>query len=189
MLPFTGKQPKGKFSHYRNHLHPISRFTAEEMRSNWLNLADFVLEPSGIVNVDDRIEALGIAPEETELLANVREWFASNKDAEISAPKSALTEADIADLYEASKSLPRVEDPAGIKQHPFMHIHVNRLTDDVFNDMWSRGEPMVVSGVGERFKFEWSPDMLIQRFGGQPCCKHCFYHVCAYSTRRLRLRE
>jgi lysine-specific demethylase 3 len=43
------------------------------------------------------------------------------------------------------------------------------LTDDVFRAVWSRGEPIVVTGILPKFKVSWEPDYFIEKYNSQNC--------------------
>lgn len=66
-----------------------------------------------------------------------------------------------------------IPDPAGLEDqtHPFMLVQADDLDNTLFDRLWSKGEPMVVNGIGERFKQSWTPDTFINRFGTEDCRK------------------
>lgn len=159
--------------HSREDLQPVSRFSAKEIKDNWLALIDFVLEPqSDKFSVEECLLSLGVQESETELADAVREYFESEKTKRpTAAPAPAITTEEIDKLYEASQHLPRVPDPTDLKTHPFIYIDAAKLDNDKFDVLWARGEPMVAYGVEGQFKLDWSPDGFIRRFGREPCCE------------------
>ncbi|WWD15646.1 hypothetical protein CI109_100068 [Kwoniella shandongensis] len=64
-----------------------------------------------------------------------------------------------------------IPDPAGLEDasRDFMFIPIESLDNKVFDEMWSRGEPVVVDGVGKQFNLDWTPDTFIERFGDEAC--------------------
>ncbi|KAL1407437.1 hypothetical protein Q8F55_006870 [Vanrija albida] len=159
------------FMHSREDLVPVSRFSAKEIKDNWLALIDFVLEPQDDkFSVEDCLLTLGVQEEETELADAVREYFQSEKSKRpAEAPVPALAAEDVEKFYEASKHLPSVPDPTDLKTHPFIYIDAAKLDNDKFDVLWARGEPMVAYGVEDKFLLDWSPDGFIKRFGSEPC--------------------
>jgi hypothetical protein len=163
---------KGTFMHSREDLQPVSRFSAKEIKDNWLALIDFVLEPqSDKFSVEECLLSLGVQESETELADAVREYFESEKTKRpTAAPAPAITTEEIDKLYEASQHLPRVPDPTDLKTHPFIYIDAAKLDNDKFDVLWARGEPWWRTGRGA-VQADWSPDGFIRRFGREPCCE------------------
>jgi hypothetical protein len=136
-----------------------------------LALIDFVLDPSDKVNIDEQLRIMGIdSTKEPALASTVREWYQSRESQQHPPPSSLAMAPELVDaLYEASKDLPTVPDPAGLSSHPFIYIDADQLTDELFDQLWSRGEPMVAHNILPRFKMDWGPDEFIRRFGTEPC--------------------
>lgn len=160
-----------KHNHSRQHLQPVSRFTADEVVSNWTALVEFVLQPGEDVDVEERLKYLGIREDESELAGVVREWFESHKDKTATAQRSPvrISETELEALYDASKGLQQEPDPANLGSLPFMFVSGDRLDNDLFDHLWSRGEPLVVDGLAKRFLLDWTPNSFIRRFGPEPC--------------------
>jgi len=162
-----------KYNHSRESLQAVSRFSADELKTNWTALVNFVLEPSEDIDVEERLRYLGVEESETELAGLVREWFESHKgkgkQKRATRSRPPLSEAEIEMLYDASKTLPREPDPAELNSHPFMYVESERLDNDLFDQLWSRGEPLVVNNLLHKLKLEWTPDAFIRRFGPDRC--------------------
>ena len=45
----------------------------------------------------------------------------------------------------------------------------NELSEEVFRSLWHLGEPLLVSGLLDRFKIQWTPEYFIQKYGDQSC--------------------
>ena len=43
------------------------------------------------------------------------------------------------------------------------------LTDDIFAEVWAKGEPLVVTGLLHKFRVPWTPDYFSQKYGTQTC--------------------
>ncbi|KAJ7743727.1 hypothetical protein DFH07DRAFT_869890 [Mycena maculata] len=43
------------------------------------------------------------------------------------------------------------------------------LTEDIFRPLWAKGDPLLVTDVGARFKVPWNPRYFIDTYGSQRC--------------------
>jgi hypothetical protein len=59
-------------------------------------------------------------------------------------------------------------DLAGVPIHP-VNYFPKTLTEDVFKPFWSRGEAVVVQGLLDEFKIQWTPQYFIEEHGEQQC--------------------
>ncbi|KAM5537170.1 hypothetical protein V8D89_009103 [Ganoderma adspersum] len=48
----------------------------------------------------------------------------------------------------------------------FSHVE---LTEEVFRQVWSRGDPLMVTGVLEKFHVQWTPEYFRSNYGQQKC--------------------
>ena len=159
--------------HVRSDLQPVSSFSADELREHWLALVACVMDD--VESTEDRIRLLRVENEDAELRGMVENWSSNNdqrkKESNI---EPALSDNEITELYQKSTnpSADDIADPANLAHLslPFMFITAERLNHETFDLLWTRGEPIVVDGVGQRFKHTWTPDTLIERFGSEPCC-------------------
>ena len=160
--------------HVRPDLQPVSRFTADELEHHWLALVEFVL--GGTESEEDRLQLLGITKDEVELREMISNWMIEHgKRKEANGDiKTALYKEEIADLYRktANPAGDPIPDPAELEDLslPFILISADRLNNDAFDQLWARGEPIIVDGVGKRLKHSWTPDTFIERSGQEPCC-------------------
>jgi lysine-specific demethylase 3 len=53
--------------------------------------------------------------------------------------------------------------------HPTTTIPDSELTDEVFRPLWSRGDPIVVTGILPKFKVQWTPEYFVQKYNSQSC--------------------
>jgi lysine-specific demethylase 3 len=56
-----------------------------------------------------------------------------------------------------------------IPSHPTRRFSDPELTDDVFRPIWARGEPLVVTGLLEKFQIQWTPEYFIEKYSTQSC--------------------
>ncbi|KAG8720933.1 hypothetical protein FRC08_017170 [Ceratobasidium sp. 394] len=59
-------------------------------------------------------------------------------------------------------------DPAGVPTHS-INFFSRGITEGTFKPIWARGEVVVVQGLLDDFKIEWTPDYFIQEYGAQAC--------------------
>lgn len=177
-LPLPLKPPKtsGKLkqvNHYRPDLKAASRLSANELRADFMALINFVLEPgSSDMDIEARVASLNLGDDETELADIVRRYLVTASP-NLPPTKSPLSEDQIQELYEVSKTLPQPPDPTEIKPQPFMFIDGDRLDnlDGAFDALWARGEPLVVDNLLKRLKRQWTPDNFLRRFKAEDCCE------------------
>lgn len=192
--------------HIRPDLQPVSRFNVEALKEHWVRLVEFVLDGadgdvdvgvdlSDAADVEKRTKllGLGLGAEDTDLAGAVRDWLkierparkeSGNSKRQINpTPISGESKLDLSRYYTKSTRLDVKTpiDPAGLqdRSQPFMLVNVDQLDDDLFDTLWSRGEPIVVDNVGKRFKKTWTPETFIARFGKEPCREsRCFDLSC-----------
>ncbi|KAK4684539.1 hypothetical protein P7C73_g5636, partial [Tremellales sp. Uapishka_1] len=102
---------------------------------------------------------------------------------------TAMTKEDIDDLYTktTNKRAVPIADPAQLEEHsmPFMFIPSDNLSNENFDVMWNRGEPIIVDDLAKRFKLDWTPEMMIERFGQETC----YVMDCQTSDTKISLIE
>ncbi|QRV72004.1 JmjC domain, hydroxylase [Ceratobasidium sp. AG-Ba] len=59
-------------------------------------------------------------------------------------------------------------DPANLPSHP-IHYFSKDITEEKFKPLWATGQAMVVQGLLDSFKIDWTPEYFIDRYGGQEC--------------------
>lgn len=72
----------------------------------------------------------------------------------------------------STSAVPPPEDPlapAPIPSHEPRVFTDAELTDDVFAQVWAKGEPIVVTGLLKKFKISWTPEYFTQQYGTQTC--------------------
>lgn len=191
--------------HVRPELLPVTRFHRDDLESHWNKLLELVLEEE--MSQEERGRWLGLEEGDDEILRKVEGYLEKHPPGspDVSTrPKDANghTEGDVemrddalhaTDQYYTTSttshdsSIKPVPDPAGLepKSHPFMLVQAPELDNKLFDRLWSKGEPMVVNGIGERFKQSWTPDAFISRFGTEECREsstlHRILHIPAMS--------
>ncbi|KAG8794161.1 hypothetical protein FRC12_000341 [Ceratobasidium sp. 428] len=76
-------------------------------------------------------------------------------------------------------------DRSGVPTHPISRFS-SEITEEQFQPLWARGEPVVVHGLLDKFKIRWTPGYFIDNYGREQC------HVvdCVTDKRsRLRIKE
>ncbi|OCF44720.1 hypothetical protein I317_01409 [Kwoniella heveanensis CBS 569] len=178
-VPPGGRQPKGPAFHIRSDLQPVSRFDDEELRAHWLKLADFVLEEKDDMEI--RLRLMGLKYDDEEVEKTLKEFpDLSVPPPEIDPALETSTDGTSTGtskkiVYEYTKkthatAIP-IPDPARLEaeSREFMFVSNDDLDNKVFDDMWSKGEPIVVRDVGKRLHLDWTPESFIERFGKEPC--------------------
>jgi len=56
-----------------------------------------------------------------------------------------------------------------VPSHATKHFTDSELSDEVFQDIWALGEPLVVTGLLSKFKIEWTPEFFIKTYGSERC--------------------
>lgn len=167
----SGRQKRGTCFHFRPDLQPVSRFSEEELRQHWISLAEFVLHSEG--SVGDRLKLLGLSGADDETVSQMQDWLAKLSYSQRTA-SSVITEEEVRKLYtKRTHPTATVADPAEMedRSQAFMFVDNKELTLEVFDQLWSKGEPIVVDKVGDELKMSWTPDDFIQRFGKELCGK------------------
>lgn len=167
----TNARTKKQF-HFRPDLQPVSRFSKDELKKHWLSLAEFVLHSEG--NVGDRLKLFGLPNADDETISQMQDWLVK-LSVPPDRPPTPLSDPEIRALYTKTTNTTAepIPDPAQLedRSHPFTFIDAGKLSLEVFDQLWARGEPIVVDKVGDKFKMSWTPEDFIQRFGKEPCGK------------------
>lgn len=169
----SGEKRSKVYFHIWPDLQPVSRFDEKDLKENWLALSEYVLD--GSLDAEEKMRILGIRKDEENLRKAVQEWLSAQPPVPKSLDPPPISPEQIAKLYSKSThptAIP-IPDPAEIEKYslPFMFIPIDSLDHSTFDVLWARGEPIVVDGVGKRFKQDWTPDTFIERFGEEPCCE------------------
>lgn len=59
--------------------------------------------------------------------------------------------------------------PSSIPSHVPRYFTDAELTDDVFRELWLKGEPLVVTDVLKKFALQWTPEYFKTKYGSQSC--------------------
>ncbi|KAJ7915703.1 hypothetical protein B0H13DRAFT_1518519, partial [Mycena leptocephala] len=57
----------------------------------------------------------------------------------------------------------------GIPAYEILRFTCSELTQDTFREVWAQGDPILVTGAGEKLKLAWDPQYFIEKYGGQNC--------------------
>ena len=58
---------------------------------------------------------------------------------------------------------------SSIPSHVPRYFTDAELTDDVFRELWLKGEPLVVTDVLKKFTLQWTPEYFKTKYGSQSC--------------------
>ncbi|EIN10255.1 hypothetical protein PUNSTDRAFT_142322 [Punctularia strigosozonata HHB-11173 SS5] len=64
------------------------------------------------------------------------------------------------------------QEPDGVPAlpaHDVPYYTAEELSEDLFREVWARGEPLVVTGLGRKFAIEWTPAYFVEKYGSQAC--------------------
>ncbi|KAF9224367.1 Clavaminate synthase-like protein [Gyrodon lividus] len=64
--------------------------------------------------------------------------------------------------------------------HPTTTIPDSELTEEVFRPLWSKGDPIVVTGLLPKFQIQWTPEYFLQKYNSQSC----LVLECQYDTNK-----
>ncbi|TDL29141.1 hypothetical protein BD410DRAFT_757791 [Rickenella mellea] len=52
---------------------------------------------------------------------------------------------------------------------PITYFKDSDLTEEIFRTAWMRGEPVVVTGLGDKFNINWTPEFFMGKYSSQSC--------------------
>lgn len=76
------------------------------------------------------------------------------------------------DISSFSSAVPAPPLPSTNHQtpsHPTRYFSDGELTEDVFRRVWHKGDPLVVTGIMDKFKVQWTPEYFRTKYGQQSC--------------------
>jgi hypothetical protein len=160
--------------HFRGQLQPVSSLSEEELRGHWLALAEYGVK--GDSEKSDWATLFGYSEENAAKLEEDIEQFRSQHkpitDALID-PTLQDNPVDIPSYYTkfTHPVLPLPADPAGLRKesHPFIKIGMDTLTNENFDQLWAKGEPILVEGIAKKFQKMWTPKEMVSNFGSDFC--------------------
>lgn len=56
-----------------------------------------------------------------------------------------------------------------IPSHAILRFTDAELTDEIFRQLWAKGEPILVTDVGKKLKIDWSPEYFVKEYGTETC--------------------
>ncbi|KAH7888104.1 hypothetical protein F5I97DRAFT_1865700 [Phlebopus sp. FC_14] len=59
--------------------------------------------------------------------------------------------------------------PDELPSHPTTTVEDLTLTEEVFRPLWSKGDPIVVTGILPKFRIQWTPEYFLQKYNSQSC--------------------
>ncbi|WWD01723.1 hypothetical protein V866_008669 [Kwoniella sp. B9012] len=185
------QQSRRPAMHYRSKLQAVSRFSEEELKDHWLKLSSFVLD-DGKESLDGKLGLMGLKKDDQDVkriltLMDQEGEGKDMKDSDEPLPlpndeidlEIGLSDGDrleeIKDIFEYTKitnpTAEPIPDPAELRDQSreFIFLKDQDLTNDIFDKIWSKGEPIVVDGVDRKLNLGWGPDDFIERFGDEAC--------------------
>ncbi|KIJ70383.1 hypothetical protein HYDPIDRAFT_172215 [Hydnomerulius pinastri MD-312] len=64
---------------------------------------------------------------------------------------------------------PTPAEPPELPFHPTTTIADSELTEEMFRPLWSKGDPIVVTGLLSKFQIQWTPEYFLQKYNAQSC--------------------
>ncbi|WVQ70399.1 uncharacterized protein L199_008626 [Kwoniella botswanensis] len=183
------QQSRRPAMHYRSKLQAVSRFSEEELKDHWLKLSSFVLD-DGKESLDGKLGLMGLKKDDQDvkrilILMGQEEKEVKDSDEPLPLPNDEIDQEiglsdgdgleEIKDIFEYTKitntTAEPIPDPAELRDESrkFVLLKDQDLTNDVFDKIWSKGEPLVVDGVDRKLNLGWGPDDFIERFGDEAC--------------------
>lgn len=159
--------------HFRNQLQPVSSLSEGELRAHWLALAEYGVK--GDSEKPDWATLFGYSEEDAakfeEDIEKVRIQFKPITDS--IDPTLQDPPIDSQGYYTklTHPVLPLPADPAGLRKEslPFIKIGMDTLNNENFDQLWAKGEPIVVEGIAKKFQKMWTPKEMVSNFGSDFC--------------------
>ena len=122
-------------------------------------------------------EELSKAIEEMEALQDQKlsvHLGANGKSAEESTDVDSIHNAPATDIPESSTESAYVppglsETTSSTPSHELRRVPDEVLTFPMFDKIWSRGEPFVVTNVLRKFNLKWTPEYFTEKYGKESC--------------------
>jgi hypothetical protein len=163
--------------HYGGCLVPVTRYIHEELKKDWSDLVTFIARSDTVyaqtlpllaLPFREHLQAVSTTMQSEQSLPGQTDEKARVLATQ-SIPQTRL------EAFKSSTTAPsQPVDPAGLpSSHPFYRINKEALTDSMFDAMWLQGVPVVVDGVGEMLKLDWTPESFIERTEGNEMDQLC----------------
>lgn len=158
-------------AHYGSCLIPVTRYSPSDLKRDWAALVGFVTQSctaydetlpdlapdfqrhlqavSGAIEASDKAPLPGQEAEEVRLRATLK-----------------VSDEQLSSYAKRETGPMQPTDRAGLETHAFFRLENDHLSDPIFDAMWSKGVPIVVDGIGERFKLDWTPQDFHRRMDG-----------------------
>jgi lysine-specific demethylase 3 len=155
--------------HGRSSLRAVSRFARAQLEKEWLAMVTTALEV------------------EADLISLLRCDLPFQKLVDALAlaeyrPNQVKAKSNTARPYtRATSTLPRPRDPAGLAEQSHLFTRFSSaesLPNELFDELWSLGEPIVVDNCLSGLSYDWSPTGFTNKYGAQRC--GMFHSVLAY---------
>ncbi len=170
-LPCTNRN-----RHHSKDFSPVTRFCGTELAQAITDmeilLAPSIIESSTRNPSEDRMHDIGSPPSPASLPSRSATGdltapilpSPTTEPAHLAAPLSTPplsgTESPTLGITLCGEAIPSHDTTT------FSHI---RLTEEVFRELWSTGDPLVVTGVLEKFQVQWTPEYFRSNYGHQRC--------------------
>jgi hypothetical protein len=149
----------------------VTRYSPSDLKRDWAALVGFVTQSrtaydetlpdlapdfqrhlravSGAIETSDKAPLPGQEAEEARLRATLK-----------------VSDEQLSSYAKRETGPMQPTDRAGLETHAFFRLENDHLSDPIFDAMWSKGVPIVVDGIGERFKLDWTPQNFHRRMDG-----------------------
>ncbi|KAI1797007.1 hypothetical protein LXA43DRAFT_985519 [Ganoderma leucocontextum] len=155
---------------------PVTRFCGTELGQAIEDmealLVASVVEPSDPPG--DRMHDIGSLPSAASLpsgaaTANFTATVLASPNRESTHLAAPLPAPSTSSGTESSTVGPPSLGGEAIPSHDTATLSHIQLTEEVFHQVWSSGDPIVVTGVLEKFHVQWTPEYFRSNYGHQKC--------------------
>ena len=166
--------------HFGSCLIPVTRYDPIELKKDWAALVGFVTQsrtaygetlPDLALPFQQHLQAVSIA-----MMRGDKSPLPGQEAEETrSRATLAVTVDELSSLISNQTFAAQPVDRAGLASHSFFRLSHDKLSGPIFDAMWMKGVPLVVDGIGERFKLDWTPQNFYERTNeddrDQVCCR------------------
>jgi lysine-specific demethylase 3 len=64
---------------------------------------------------------------------------------------------------------PSHDERTGVPYREIQRFADSQLKEEEFRAIWAKGDPLLVTGVGRKFKIDWSPSYFMKKYGSESC--------------------
>lgn len=175
------KVPRGgvKEFHWPSEFIPISRFEAREIAETIDEMETVIrdLDSDAMSEVQDDSDSSRIVELAAPVMQSTSQIEGDGKAADLPSQQLQNLSIDQASssltlLSEVATTLisaPTIPAPKDAPHYQPRHFTDEELTEDVFRPLWAHGDPIVVTGLLEKFKIPWTPEYFRREYERTEC--------------------